>query len=235
MAVPAAASSLGAAKQGTSLSTFSAALRKLVAVPGGPPGAIAVVQVGQRTQVVAAGVGDVASKQAPTSNDSARIASVAKAFNGAITLALVSQGSLSLTDTVGGILPTLPRAWSAATVAELLQHTSGMPDYIKDPTFLRELQANPQQVLTPTQLLAFVANEPLLFTPGSKYDYSDSDNIILGLMDEAVTKGTYEAALEHFVTTPLGLSKTTLPSNSDLSTPYLRGYGVTAGKPRDPK
>ena len=145
-------------------------------------------------------------KQAPTSNDSARIASVSKAYNGAITLALVSQGSLSLTDTVGGILPTLPRAWAMVTVAQLLQHTSGMPDYIKDPTFLKELQANPQQVLTPTQLLGFVANEPLLFTPGSKYDYSDSDNIILGLMDEAASKGTYEAALEHFVTTPLGLS-----------------------------
>jgi D-alanyl-D-alanine carboxypeptidase len=230
MGAQAGASSLGASKQGTSLSTFSAALRELVAMPGGPPGAIAVVQVGRRTQVVAAGVGDVASKQAPISNDTARIASVSKAYNGAITLALVSQGSLSLTDTVGGILPTLPRAWSAATVAQLLQHTSGMPDYIKDPAFLKALQANPQQVLTPTQLLGFVANEPLLFTPGSKYEYSDSDNIILGLMDEAASKGTYEAALERFVTTPLGLPQTTLPSNSDLSTPYLHGYGVTAGE-----
>src|ERR1700688_1668261 len=96
MAAPAGASSLGASEQGTSLSTFSAALRELVAMPGGPPGAIAVVQVGQRTQVVAAGVGDVASKQPPPSNDTARIASVSKAYNGAITLALVSQGSLSL-------------------------------------------------------------------------------------------------------------------------------------------
>src|ERR1700722_5465392 len=70
-AVTAGASSLGASKQGTSLSTFSAALRELVEMPGGPPGAIAVVQVGRRTQVVAAGVGVVASKQAPTSNDTA--------------------------------------------------------------------------------------------------------------------------------------------------------------------
>jgi D-alanyl-D-alanine carboxypeptidase len=209
---------------------LSASLRTLVAMPGGPPGAIAVVQVGGSTQVVTAGVGDVSSKQAVTSADTTRIASVSKAFNGAIVLALVGKGTMSLGDKIGTILPTLPQAWSSVTVAELLQHTSGVPDYIKNPTFLKEFQADPQQVLSPTQLLGFVANDPLLFSPGSRYDYSDSDNIILGLMVEAVTGETYEAALEQYVTRPLNLSKTTLPANSDLSAPYLHGYSVDAGK-----
>jgi D-alanyl-D-alanine carboxypeptidase len=200
-------------------------------MPEGPPGAVAVVQVGGRTRVVTAGVGDVSSKAAVTSDDTARIASVSKAFNGAIVLALVSKGTLSLTDTVGKILPTEPSAWSSATVAQLLQHTSGVPDYIKAPAFLMDLQANPQQTLTPVQLLGFVASQPLLFAPGSRYDYSDSDNILLGLMVEAVTGGSYEASLAQYVTTPLALPKTTLPANSDLSNPYLHGYGVNAGQP----
>jgi D-alanyl-D-alanine carboxypeptidase len=228
--IPVAPASAASSQQGGTLAAFSAALRQLVTMPGGPPGAAAVVQVGNRTHFVNVGVGDVSSKAAPTSDDTARIASVTKAFNGAITLALVSKGSLSLKGTIGQIVPTLPQAWSAVTVAQLLQHTSGVPDYIKDPNFLQELQTNPQIELTPTQLLGFVAKDPLLFTPGSKYDYSDSDNIVLGLMDEAITNGTYEAALAKYVTQPLGLPKTTLPSNSNLSSPYLRGYSVTPGE-----
>jgi D-alanyl-D-alanine carboxypeptidase len=228
--VPAAASS-AAAKPSQAQTAFAAALKKLTTMAGGPPGAIAVVQIGRRTQVVSAGVADVTTKARPGVGDIARIASVSKAYNGAITLALVSKGTLALTDTVGQILPTLSSAWSAVTIAQLLQHTSGVPDYIKSPALLQMLQTDPQQTLTPTQLLGFVANDPLLFPPGSKYDYSDSDNIIIGLMDEAVTHGTYEAALEQYVTGPLGVPQTTLPSTPALGTPYLHGYDVTAGQP----
>lgn len=208
---------------------LSAQLHKLTGMPEGPPGAIALVQIGGQMHVVTAGVGDVASKQPVTVGETFRIASVSKAFNGAIVLALVSKGVLSLGDTVAKVLPTLPAAWSAVTVAQLLQHTSGVPDYIKNPTFLEQFQADPQQVLTPMQLLDFVADEPLLFTPGSRYDYSDSDNIILGLMAEAVTHDTYDAALAQYVSQPLGLSITSLPANSALTEPYFRGYSVSPG------
>jgi D-alanyl-D-alanine carboxypeptidase len=223
----ASASTAAASVHVDTLNAFSAALHKLVAMSGGPPGATAIVQVGTAVHVVVAGEGDVASAQAPTADDTVRIASVSKAFNGAVTLALVGKHELSLADSVGTVLPTLPHAWSAVTVTQLLQHTSGVPDYIKDPVFLKQLQADPLQSLTPTQLLGFVAKDPLLFAPGSRYHYSDSDNIILGLMDEAVTGGTYEAALSTFVTGPLSLTHTVLPPNANLATPYLHGYDVS--------
>ncbi len=236
--VPAAAASAAASAEatqahGNALQAFSAALHKLVAMPGGPPGAVAVVQVGADVHVVVAGAGDVGLSLAPAANDTVRIASVSKAFNGAVTLALVGKDKLSLTDTAGTVLPTLPHAWSAVTVKELLQHTSGVPDYIKDPAFLKAFQADPQQVLTPTQLLGFVAKDRLLFAPGTEYHYSDSDNIILGLMDEAVSQGTYEAALSAFVTGPLGLTKTVLPSDANMPAPYLHGYDVSGTAPQD--
>ena len=215
------------------LNAFSTSLHKLVTMPGGPPGAVAIVQVGPAVHVIVAGTGDVASSQPPTADDTVRIASVFKAFNGAVTLALVGRHKLSLNDTVGKVLPTLPHLWSAVTVTQLLQHTSGVPDYIKEPVFLKQLQADPLQSLTPTQLLAFVANDPLLFAPGSKYDYSDSDNVILGLMDETVTGGTYESALATFVTEPLSLTRTVLPANANLATPYLHGYDVSGGAAPD--
>jgi len=223
----------------TPLQRFSAALANLVQMPEGPPGAIAVVQVGSQVQVISQGRSDIApqgssdvtSAQLPTPDETARIASVSKAYNGAITLALVSRERLSLSDTVGRILPTLPKAWSAVTVAQLLQHTSGVPDYIKSPELLKLLQADPQAALSPMQLLGFVTSQPLLFTSGSKYDYSDSDNIVLGLMDEAVTHESYQRALAQYVTTPLRLPDTLLPASAALTTPYLHGYVMDAGQP----
>jgi D-alanyl-D-alanine carboxypeptidase len=209
--------------------TLSAALRALVATPGGPPGAIALVDVGGHPQVLTAGVGNVATGRVIDSNDTTRLASVAKAFNGAVALALVSHGKLSLTDTIGKWLPSLP-AWASVTLAQLLQHTGGVPDYIKNPQFLSALQADPQAVMTPAQLLGFVAAEPLEFPPGSRYKYSDSDNIVVGLMIEAATGTSYESALATYVTAPLQLTKTNLPVNAQMPDPYVHGYAVEAGK-----
>lgn len=227
----AAPASATTSRSANPLRSFSAALAKLVRMPEGPPGAVAVVQVGSQVRIVSQGRSSVIAPRSPSPNETVRIASVSKAFNGALTLSLVSRRKLSLSSTIGTILPTLPKDWSAVTVAQLLQHTSGVPDYIKSPALLKILQADPQTSLSPMQLLGFVRTEPLLFPPGSKYDYSDSDNIVLGLMDEAVTHETYQDALAQYVTTPLHLTGTALPSSAALSSPYLHGYAMAAGQP----
>lgn len=211
--------------------TLSRALVRLVSMPGGPPGAISVVQVDGRTQVTTAGVGNTMTDTPISPDDTVRIASVSKAFSGAVALALVTRGTLSLDDTIGQRLPYLPKSWRQVTLDQLLQHTSGLPDYIKSPAFLDLLKSDPHVQLSPIQLLGYVTNERPLFTPGSQYDYSDSDNIVVGLMVEAVTHGTYEAALARYVTAPLGLTQTTLPENADLAEPYVHGYAVEPGMP----
>jgi D-alanyl-D-alanine carboxypeptidase len=210
-------------------SPLSKALRQLVTLAGGPPGAIALVQVGDRLQVSTAGVANVEAKAPIAVNDTARIASVSKAFSGAVALSLVSEGDLKLSDTIGHRLPELPKAWYPVTLAQMLDHTSRLPDYIKNPAFLDVLRANPLIHLTPLQLLGFVANTGLV--PGHGYDYSDSDNIVVGLMIEAVTGKSYEAALADEVTNPGHLDRTFLPSDVRLPVPYVHGYDVTPGVP----
>jgi D-alanyl-D-alanine carboxypeptidase len=200
-----------------------------VDLPGGPPGAIALVQTGGRTQVVTAGVGDVTTGVPISPDDTVRIASVSKAFSGAVALYLVSQKRLKLSDTIGQWLPQLPKAWYPVTLGEMLDHTSRLPDYIKSEAFLDELRKDPLVDLTPMQLLGYVADDGL--TPGHGYDYSDTDNIVVGLMVEAVTGQSYEANLAHVVAGPLGLTKTYLPTDVELPTPYVHGYQVTPGKP----
>jgi D-alanyl-D-alanine carboxypeptidase len=206
-------------------------LETLVSGPGGPPGAIALVQTGSHTTVDSVGVGDIATGQPITPDDTVRIASVSKAFNGAVALSLVTQKKLSLTDTIGRLLPSLPESWSGVTLAELLHHTSGLPDYIHSPAFLDLLRSDPHAELTPLQLLSYVTDECPLFTPGSRYGYSDTDNIVVGLMVEAVTHESYEAALAQEVTGPLDLPQTTLPDSPALTEPYVHGYAIETGTP----
>ncbi|MEV3993419.1 serine hydrolase domain-containing protein [Streptomyces sp. NPDC049837] len=202
------------------------ALRELVARPDGPPGAIAVLQRGRDVQIYRAGVADVKSKRPPRPGDHMRIASVSKAYSGAVALQLVDRDELRLGDTIGKRLPWLPAAWHKVTLRHLLQHTSGLPDYTEDRDFLELFTADPRREFDPRGLLDFVADEPLLFKPGSRYRYGNSDNIVVALMAEAATGRPYEELLRRLVFRPLGLHHTSLPRGHRLPRPYIHGYVV---------
>ncbi|MFF3890175.1 serine hydrolase domain-containing protein [Streptomyces sp. NPDC001914] len=206
-------------------------LEALVAEPGGPPGVIAVLRRGGESRVVRAGVADLDGGRPIRPDDHTRIASTAKAFSGAVALRLVDRRALSLDDTIGRRLPSLPRQWHAVTLRQLLNHTSGLPDYSQDPEFLRILTADPRHHFDSRRLLDFVADEPLLFRPGSTYQYSNSDNIAAALMAEAVTGQPYEQLLRGLVYRPLGLRDTSLPQGYEMPEPYMHGYDVTPPNP----
>ena len=206
------------------------ALEDLVAMEGGPPGVIAVVQRGQHRKVHTFGVRNIKGGLPIRVDDRMRIASVAKAFSGAVALSLVSKGALSLNDTIGELLKELPKpppdAWAEVTLRQLLNHTSGLPDFSLDPDSQDAVRASPTQAPRPEKLLTYVYDHdpPLLFDPGSKYKYSNSDNIAVALMVEAATGRSYESQLQKQVYGPLGLSKTTLPRGPNLRKPFIHGY-----------
>ena len=84
------------------------AVAELVAMPGGPPAAVVVVQRGSDRELYTAGVTELGTTDVPTVDDHMRAASVAKAFSGATALSLVDDGVLSLEDTIAERLPELP-------------------------------------------------------------------------------------------------------------------------------
>ncbi|SEL84950.1 serine hydrolase domain-containing protein [Streptacidiphilus jiangxiensis] len=208
-------------------------LDALVRQAGGPPGAIAVLRIDGRTVVVRAGDGDVRTGRPPRIDDHMRVASVAKTFSGAVALALVSCGHLGLDDTLAQRLPHLPARWGKVTLRQLLQHTSGLPDYSRSPAFVNILRSDPHHRFDSRRLLDFVADKPLEFTPGTRYAYSNSDNIAVALMAEAATHERYETLLERLVYAPLGLDATSLPSGFTLPRPYLHGYAPARTGPED--
>lgn len=209
-------------------------LKELVAMPGGPPGVIALVQRGRSLAVHAFGERVAGLPGKPGKADAMRIASIAKAFNAATALALVSRGVWTLDATIGQWRPDLPVAWHAVRLRELLNHTSGLPDFTRNETFHEAVEKSPLAAPPPTALLAFVADEPLRFTPGTRYSYSNSDNIAVGLMIESATHRPYEDVLQELVGMPLRLGKTSLPTGPGLPEPYFHGYGFDgAGTPED--
>ncbi len=130
LAVALTAPTAHAAELGSATKLVNRSLKALVQTDGGPPGAIAIIQrKGERRRVIKAGYGDLMPFERPQPNDHMRIASVAKAFSGAVALALVDEGRITLDTTIGERLPDLPAAWHAVTLRQLLHHTSGVPDY----------------------------------------------------------------------------------------------------------
>ncbi len=172
----------------------------------------------------ATGYANYASGRHWHATDHMRIASVSKAFSGAVTLSLVDAGELDLDDTIGELLPGQPPAWSAITLRRLLGHRSGLPDFSRSQAFLDAFTGDLMRVFAHQELLGYVAGEPLSFAPGSRYEYSNTDNIVAALRAEAATGRTYEALLRQRVYRVLGLGRTSLPSGALLPKPFAHGY-----------
>jgi D-alanyl-D-alanine carboxypeptidase len=200
------------------------AMRELTRIEGGPPGVGVIVDRGGRPRFHRTGLGTIQTDRPLRRNEHMRIASVAKAFNGAVALTLVDRGKLSLDDTIGEVLPELPDAWSQVTLAQALQHTGGLPDYIKSDAFISAFISNLRQFFFPQDLIRSVSDQPLTSPPGTRYLYSDTDNIVVALMAEAVTGRSYEALLRRLVYKPLGLKRTLMPDGTLMPRPFIHGY-----------
>ena len=213
----------GAAKP-TSLATVKRGLEGLVTAQGGPPGAIATLYRGGRLTVLSVGRADVSRRGAPRATDHMRIASIAKAFSGAVALHLVQERRLGLDDTIGKWLPGLPADWPSVTVREMLGHTSGLPDYTKSAAFMLQFETNPRGYVAPMTIIDWVRAAGLGFTPGTRYEYSNTDNIVVGLIAEAATSQPYGALLRRIVFGPARLRDTTFPTDVALPSPFIHGY-----------
>jgi D-alanyl-D-alanine carboxypeptidase len=230
VALASAAALAPAASAASTPADVQRGLQRLVAAPGGPPGAIATLYRDGKLTVLRAGSTDVERKRPPRATDHMRIASVSKAFSGAVALNLVRAGRLGLDETIAQRLPGMPAAWGAVTVRQLLNHTSGVPDYTRSKPFVRQAENDPRGYVSPRQVIDWVRNDPLGFAPGSKYEYSNTDNIVVGLIVEAVTGEPYATALRKIVFGPARLRQTSFPTKVALPNPFIHGYIVQPGE-----
>lgn len=189
------------------------------------PGAIVAVRSPEGTWIKALGLADKATDTPMTADMYLRIGSVTKTFTGTLVLQLAQEGKLSVEDPIGKYLPDIPRG-SDVTIRMLLNMTSGIASYSIDPTFQQEIFSNPSKQWNPDDLIAMGLALPRPFEPGAKFDYSNTNTLILGRLIEKVTGTTYADALKTHIFDPLSLTGTSMPG-SDGALPVPHPTGLT--------
>ncbi len=148
-----------------------------------------------------------------------RIGSVTKTYTASVVLRLVSQAKLSLSDVVESYVPNVPNG-STITLRMLLNHTSGLYNYTDDSTFLSQLQ----KTWTPTELVQIAANHPVLFAPGTQWDYSNTNYVLAGMIAEQVGGKGIEELIRTELLTPNSLAHTFLDGEEPVDGSLAPGY-----------
>ena len=158
-----------------------------------------------------------------------RIASISKTFLATVVLQLMEEGDISLDQSYSNYLPdsvvNLFPYDGQATIKQLLNHTSGIYDF-EDDQFVEILFSNPLKQWTPWELLKYAstADSAVFYPPGTKYGYSNTNYILLGLIVEALTNKSMEQNIRDRVITPLNLVNTFSWEEGVPENNYATGY-----------
>jgi len=193
------------------------------------PGLAAYISVeGEPAFTLTRGVSNLVTNEPMSVNNSFRIASNTKTFTTEAVLILMDNGLIDLNKPILYYLPDLklPRGSDKITVRMLGNMTSGLFNYSNDPDILNSwYSSNGETFYTPEQLVASAGKKDSLnFTPGTKYEYCNTNTIILGMLIEKVTGKKVRDVLNEKIFQPLGLTNTYWPISLFLPYPYTHGY-----------
>ena len=168
---------------------------------GVPSASIAIVKDGQIAYVKAYGDARIEPKTPATPAMRYSIGSISKQFTAAAILLLQEQGKLSLDDKVAKYIPDLTRA-NEVSIRQLLSHTSGYQDYWPQ-DYVMPMMLQP---VTAQKIMDLWAKKPLDFEPGTKWQYSNTNYVIAGVIIEKVSRLPLLKFLQEKVFTPLGMN-----------------------------
>jgi CubicO group peptidase (beta-lactamase class C family) len=155
-----------------------------------------------------------------------RIGSLTKQFTAALVLQQVAEGRLGLDDPLTKYVPDYPTGGRTVRLRHLLTHTSGIHNYTEGDYVTRRATL----AVTPEALVASFRDAPFEFEPGTRWAYSNSNYVLLGLILERVTGQRYADLLAERITRPLGLTSTFYCGNQPTRPEEAAGYRVLAGR-----
>jgi CubicO group peptidase (beta-lactamase class C family) len=234
----------GALAAGSVRPSFAASLRQATPVPGQPGDrAEAIVAIARDImeqqdvkavivrvtidgqEIVTEAMGESMTGVPATTEMHFRNGAVAFFYVSTLLLRLVDQQVITLDDPLATWLPNLPDA-DQVTLRMLANMTAGYPDYVQNPKLAQELYADPFRQWTPEELIDIGLSTPRVFAPGTNWDYSHTDYVILGQALEKITGQPLDVALQEQVLGPMGLRNTVAWSTPEISEPVLHAFSA---------
>ncbi len=174
-------------------------------------------------ELVTAALGESLSGVPATTDMHFRNGAVAISYMTTLLLQLVDEGRVTLDDPLSTWLPDLPDA-RQVTLRMLANMTAGYPDYVQNERFDDDLYADPFQPWTPQALINIGLSSPRRFAPGTNWDYSHTNYVILGQALERITDEPLGTLLQERILTPLALNNTRSASTALIPEPVLHAY-----------
>jgi CubicO group peptidase (beta-lactamase class C family) len=193
--------------------------------------ALGVVQNGQMIKAQGYGLANVELDVPVKLETIFQTGSVGKQFTATAVMMLVEDGKVRLDDPIGKYLSGVPAAWNSITVRNLLTHTSGIPDYESDSLTKKDAAfIDLRKDYTEAELFQKFTSLPLDFLPGSKWSYSNTSYVLLGILIHKVTGQFYGDVLQERVFRPLGMTSTRIISEADIIPNRAAGYRLVKGE-----
>jgi D-alanyl-D-alanine carboxypeptidase len=196
----------------------------------GPGVALYVRAPGVGKQLFSVGLSDVEAGKAMRSDALFRIGPLTHSFTSTLILQLVEEGAISLDDTLDKWLPVamLDALGNGrqATIAQLLDMTSGIPDYTQNPDFQAAYAANPSYHWKPEEVVAYAYGRAPEFAPGDGFALSNTNYVLLQMVAEAVTGETLAYNIRERFLYRLDLDETYLERAEDLPEGHTPGYNA---------
>ncbi|CAM5581888.1 Serine hydrolase OS=Kitasatospora aureofaciens OX=1894 GN=HS99_0005985 PE=4 SV=1 [Kitasatospora aureofaciens] len=197
--------------------SVQASLNALVEDDGLPAALATVKGRDGHTRSYTAGVGDLATGAKVPVDGQIRIGSNTKTFTAVVVLQLVAEGKIGLDASVDTYLPGLLRGDGIdgrnITVRQLLQHTSGLPEYVDTSSIL----ASPKRYYEPRELLDAALSQKAHFAPTARWEYSNTNYLVAGLIIQKVTGRPLGEEVNQRIVDRIGLRHTYFPTPGDMS------------------
>lgn len=189
----------------------------------GPPGGTMAARLGStKLWAGAVGLSDISKKSAMKPGDRLRIASITKTFMATLVLLLEQEKLLSVEDKLSKWIPSFPKG-DGIKLYQLMNHTSGVYNYTNSAKLQKKKAATLQQ------LAQIAIDEGPSFPPGSKWGYSNTNYVLLGMIVEKATKTSWHAALRKRVLSKHGLKDTFAEGFETVTGGMVKGYGLAGG------
>jgi D-alanyl-D-alanine carboxypeptidase len=192
------------------------------------PGVVAIVsRDGEADRFVVSGTEHRGGLKAVTVDSRFRAASITKMLVATVVLQLEEEGRLKLDDAVAGHLPRrlpISKMLDGVTVRHLLSHASGLPDSGRSPELTEALVDDTGHRWTVDEVLRIVAKREPEFSPGSGYDYSNTNYLVLGELIEGVTGKPWHTEVRERILDPVRMASSYLAGVEEPTGPLTPGY-----------